>query len=93
MNKYTQHSKKLSIYGLTQWCIIAAAIIIVLLFADIGSQESEVLSSIVTWSATLAGLIVTGYMGNSSVEKYANRKFRLSQTTEFGEPCDPVSNG
>lgn len=33
-------------------------------------------------SLTLAGVTVTGYMGNSSVEKYAEKKFALVSSTE-----------
>lgn len=72
---FMQHSKKLSIWGLIQWVVLAICVIFILLLAEVNSEEASVLSSIVTWSATLAGIVVSTYMGNSSVEKYAAKKF------------------
>ena len=46
------------------------------------TAETEVLNGAVTWSATLAGIVCTGYMGNSSVEKYADRKYALTETVD-----------
>lgn len=46
---------------------------------------ASVIEKIVVWSATLAGVTITGYMGNSSVEKYAEKKFALVSSTERHE--------
>lgn len=51
---------------------------LILVKANQNNDEVNVLSSIVTWSATQAGVGITGYMGNSSIEKYAAKKFSLT---------------
>lgn len=82
VNKYVQHSKKLANWGLLQWIIIISAILIILSVHPIEDNTVSIIEKIVVWSATLAGVTVTGYMGNSSVEKYAEKKFALVSSTE-----------
>ena len=82
VNKYVQHSKKLANWGQLQWVIIIAAILIILSVHPIEDNTVSIIEKIVVWSATLAGVTVTGYMGNSSVEKYAEKKFALVSSTE-----------
>lgn len=89
--EYIQHSKKLAISGIAQWVFIVAFVLLIIILADLNAQEADVINSIVTWSATLAGVIVTGYMGNSSIEKYANRKFTLAKSITAYEETE--SNG
>lgn len=79
---HVQHSKKLANWSLIQWVLIAIIVVAALFFADWTDAETDVLSGVVTWSATLAGIVVTGYMGNSSIEKYADRKFAITDTTD-----------
>lgn len=79
---YVQHSKKLSNLALLQWVVITLVVIAALFFADWTEAETEVLGGVITWSATLASIVVTGYMGNSSVEKYADRKFAIEETLD-----------
>ena len=82
VNKYVQHSKKLASWGLLQWVIIITAILIILSIHPIEDNTVSIIEKIVVWSATLAGVTVTGYMGNSSVEKYAEKKFALVESTD-----------
>lgn len=89
--EYIQHSKKLAISGIVQWVFIVIFVLLIVILADLNVQEADVINSIVTWSATLAGVIVTGYMGNSSIEKYANRKFTLAKSIDVNEETE--SNG
>ena len=89
--EYIQYSKKLAISGIAQWVFIVAFVLLIIILADLNAQEADVINSIVTWSATLAGVIVTGYMGNSSIEKYANRKFSLVKSISADEETE--SNG
>lgn len=79
---YVQHSKKLSNWALLQWIIITLVVVAALFFADWTEAETEVLGGVITWSATLASIVVTGYMGNSSVEKYAERKYAIEETLD-----------
>lgn len=89
--EYIQHSKKLAISGIVQWVFVVALVLLIIILADLNVQEADVINGIVTWSATLAGVIVTGYMGNSSIEKYANRKFMLAKSIDANEETE--SNG
>ena len=79
---YVQHSKKLSNWALIQWVVITLVVVAALFFADWTDAETEVLGGVVTWSATQASIVCTGYMGNSSVEKYAERKFAIEDTLD-----------
>ena len=74
---YVQHSKKLSNWALIQWIVITLVVIAALFFADWTAAETEVLGGVVTWSATLAAIVISTYMGNSSIEKYAKEKFKI----------------
>ena len=74
---YVQHSKKLSNWALLQWVVITLVVIAALFFADWTAAETEVLGGVVTWSATLAAIVVSTYMGNSSIEKYAKEKYKV----------------
>lgn len=79
---HVQHSKKLTNWAMLQWVVISVIVIISLSFASWTESETEVISGVVTWSASLAGIVCTGYMGNSSIEKYADRKFTVDETFE-----------
>ena len=74
---YVQHSKKIATWGLIQFAAVVSAIMIILCFTDISSVECDVLTCIVTSSATLSGVAITGYMGNSAAEKYSAQKFSI----------------
>lgn len=93
--KYVQHSKKLANWGQLQWVIIIAAILIILTVHPVEDNTVSIIEKIVVWSATLAGVTVTGYMGNSSVEKYADRKFSLVNSTkeELEDDAEEISCG
>lgn len=82
VTKYVQHSKKLANWGQLQWVIIIAAILIFLSVYPVEDNAVSIFEKIIVWSATLAGITVTGYMGNSSIEKYAEKKFALVNSTE-----------
>lgn len=75
-NKHVQHSKKLAVWSLIQWAVIVFCVLGVMVFSYVEEQDAEVLMEIISWSATLAAIVVSGYMGNSSVEKYVSKKFR-----------------
>lgn len=92
MKTYTQHSKKLAVWSLTQWIAVVACIVFIVWFADTSPAETDLLASVVTWSATLAGVVVSGYMGNSAAEKYATHKFKQLADIDCDQE-ESVSNG
>lgn len=83
---YVQHSKKLANWGLIQWAIIVTIILVILAIFPIDENAASIIEKIIVWSATLAGIAITGYMGNSSIEKYANKKFALTSSTNSETP-------
>ena len=80
---YVQHSKKLANCGLIQWAVIVVIILVVITIFPIDENAASIIEKIVVWSATLAGVTITGYMGNSGIEKYADRKFALTSSTKM----------
>lgn len=83
VDKYVQHSKKLASFGQLQWTSIIAVILIILSIFPLADNVVPIIEKIVVWSATLAGITVTGYMGNSSIEKYAEKKFSIVNSTKY----------
>lgn len=82
VDKYMQHSKKLASFGQIQWTCIIAVILTILSIFPLADNAVPIIEKIVVWSATLAGIAVTGYMGNSGVEKYAEKKFSIVNSTK-----------
>ena len=85
---YVQHSKKLSIWGLLQWALIAASILLIAALGDLDDYKTQVLISLLQWSATLSGVIVSGYMVNSAAEKVFKRKINSAITAELDDEHD-----
>lgn len=90
VTKYIQHSKKLANWGQVQWIIIVFAVLLIQLIHPIEDNVVPIVEKIIVWSATLAGVTITGYMGNSSIEKYAERKFSLVNSTLESDEEDSV---
>ena len=82
---YVQHSKKLSIWGLAQWALIAIAVLFITAFTELDSYNAQVLVSVTQWSATLAGVVVSGYMLNSAAEKAFKQKITTAITSEMND--------
>lgn len=93
---YVQHSKKLSVWGLAQWALIAVAVLFIVAFMPLDSYSAQVLVSVLQWSATLAGVVVSGYMLNSAAEKAFKQKITTAIASEISEEQasqDEVGNG
>lgn len=85
---YVQHSKKLSIWGLLQWCFVAASILLIAILGDLDDYKTNVLISLIQWSATLSGVVVSGYMLNSAAEKVFKQKINSAITAELDDKQD-----
>lgn len=72
---YMQFSKKLAITAIVSWIVAYVAAMVVIMLMPIDPVRSDLIRAIVAYNATLTGTIIMGYMGNSSVEKYARYKF------------------
>lgn len=71
---YVQHSKKLSTVSLAQWVVVVIAVIVLMLFHPVTSDEVTLLGKMIQWSATISVASVGGYMVNSAVEKACRQK-------------------
>ena len=92
MKKYVQHSKKLATAALVLYFLVCAGCITLVAQLKLNSYELEAISNFHSSTATLCGVIITAYMGNSSIEKYSNQKYKYQKftTTENGTE---VENG
>lgn len=79
IQKYIQYSKKITLFGMIQWCVLALlslAIVITdnILFHGLNEYETEVIKSVITWSAAVAFISVSTYEANSAIEKVVKQK-------------------
>lgn len=92
MKKYIQHSKKLATAALCLYFIVCVGCIVQVAQLKQNSFELEAISNFHGSTATLCGVIITAYMGNSSIEKYSNLKYKY-QKTSTTENGTEVENG
>ena len=71
---YVQHSKKLSTTSMIQWMVVVVAVILLMVFHPVTSDEVTILGKMIQWSATISVASVVGYMVNSAVEKACRQK-------------------
>lgn len=92
---FIQHSKKLSIWGLAQWLLICAALLLISIFCPVNDIILPMYKDIISGSATLAGVIITGYMGNSALEKFAEHKYKMTDlmSAANNRPDEEGGNG
>ena len=90
---YLQYSKRIAIFGIAQWAILAILIIAfsyIAAFAQIYIEESvsSLLKNIVTSSSALAVAISSGYFAHSAYDKTLNQRVAADQSNQ-----EDVSNG
>lgn len=98
ISKYLQYSKRIAVFGIAQWAVLAcASLIIVLLFAHLGIQIDEfvvrVVNNVVTCSSALAVAICSGYYAHSAHDNSLKKK--IESTLEYADETsnDAGSNG
>lgn len=79
LQKYLQYSKRIAIFGVAQWAVIAlASLILVLLSSQFGTLVDEwtarVVNNIVTSSSALAIAICSGYYAHSAYDNSLKQK-------------------
>lgn len=89
LHKYLQYSKRIAIFGIAQWAVLAAlSLVIVIMFTglDISIEEwvARVVNNVVTCSSALAIAICSGYYAHSAYDN--NLKNKLAGLNIDGLP-------
>ena len=89
VQRYIQYSKKITLFGMIQWCVIAmlALCIAVLGALKIGTLDEYsmgIAKTVVVWSATVAFISVGSYEVNSAIEKAVRQKMTAVVSAELG---------
>jgi hypothetical protein len=79
LHKYLQYSKRIAIFGILQWSIIAMSALIFVLLAEhfnvvIDEWTSRVINNAVTCSSALAIAIASGYYAHSAYDNTLKQK-------------------
>lgn len=99
ISKYLQYSKRIALFGIIQWAVIAcASLMLVLLSAQFGIYVDEfimrVVNNVVTCSSALAVAICSGYYAHSAYDNSLKRKIENAIVGDLPENDDVAeSNG
>lgn len=85
MKKYIQHSKKLATATLVSYFVLSFIGLVLLVLPGLDQARLETQVSVHGATTTLCGVVITGYMGNSSLEKYSSYKFKKEGPTTESE--------
>lgn len=84
-NKILQHSKKLTLLAFAMYAVVSILTMAAVCFLYLPVEYLDALVSIHGGMATLCGVVITGYLGNSSVEKYSLAKYQFATTENANE--------
>lgn len=84
---WVQRSKVLATWSLIIFGSLGVLSLVVLTFFQQDSNSIDGIKNTVSAAATLAGVTITGYMGNSGLEKYTNRKFQMEELLTNSKTC------
>lgn len=89
---WVQRSKQLATWSQMIFGVVVILALAIFAFLQLDKEAIEGVKTIATSTASLTGVVVTGYMGNSGLEKYTERKCKMeemlnqeSSTTETEE--------
>lgn len=94
IQRYLQYSKRIAIFGIAQWGVLALASLLAVLLSDaagimIDEFAVRVINNVVTCSSALAIAICSGYYAHSAYDN--NLKQRVAAA--FNQSVDEVSDG
>lgn len=97
-SKYLQYSKRIAVFGIVQWAILAcASLVFVLLSAHLGIFVDEfvtrVVNNVITCSSALAVAICSGYYAHSAYDNSLKRKIESVITDHAVFDEEVSSNG
>ena len=77
--KLLQHSKRLTVIAFVAYGCIALLSMAAICILGLDAEQITAIVSIYNGAMTLCGVVITGYMGNSGIEKYSAYKYRLEE--------------
>ena len=85
LQRYVQYSKKITLFGMVQWCVLALLSLGIVIFSmtSLGALDEYgmgIVKTVVVWAATVAFVSVGSYEANSAIEKAV--KARVQSLTE-----------
>lgn len=98
LQKYLQYSKRIAIFGITQWAVIAMVALVMSLFStrlDLFLDEwiMRTVNNIVTCSSALAIAICSGYYAHSAHDNSLKLKIDNALNAEVTEDSPESGNG
>lgn len=90
--KYTQYSKKLTSYTMVAFFTICILCLGAIVFFEMEKPKLDAIVTTLNAAATLSGVVATGYMGNSSLEKYSTRRYQYNEMLSSSK-MDDSENG
>lgn len=95
LQKYLQYSKRIAIFGIVQWAVLALASLSLVAISNsfgivVDEYESRVINNIVTCSSALAVAICSGYYAHSA---YDNNLKQKSESINSCEAQGETGNG
>jgi len=100
LQKYLQYSKRIAIFGICQWAVIALAALGIVLLSDVYSimideYASRVINNVITCSSALAVAICSGYYAHSAYDNNLKQRIAsaLNVSEETTEDDEPTGNG
>ncbi len=74
--EYIQYSKKVTKWGMTLVGILAAACLALVAFRDMPAYRVSAVVDLYTGFATVLGVTIGAYQGNSSIEKWTRARYQ-----------------
>lgn len=96
--KYLQYSKRIAIFGICQWSVIALIALILTLYSSrcglfIDEWMMRTINNIVTCSSALAVAICSGYYAHSAYDNNLKQKMNNILTESIDNDVDASGNG
>jgi len=90
VQRYVQYSKKITLFGMIQWCVLALMALGIAVFSmtaigTLNEYSMGVVKTVVIWAATVAFVSVGSYEANSAIEKSVRAKVNAMIETEIGK--------
>lgn len=96
LSKYLQYSKRIAVFGIAQWAVLAgASLAVVLLSSSLGVYVNDfvvrVVNNVVTCSSALAIAICSGYYAHSAYDN--SLKGRVERIFEQPNMSEDTASG
>lgn len=98
LQKYLQYSKRIAIFGIAQWAILALASLMLVLLSSkfnifVDEWTSRVINNIVTCSSALSVAICSGYYAHSAYDNSLKQKVSSAILGNISQEEEENSSG